>query len=284
MCYFFTTILAILLFWGSALGAGTSLVAKVGPYVLTKQDVERMLESDPQTKEIIKARPDLKPQIENLLIKKWISLSLLAMGAKDEGLDKNPQVKKDIQETVKLVLANYYLKKEFSKIKPTEKELKSYYEDHKKNYTRPERAVIKYIFVPFSQNATRFQREKAFKKALSIRRQLLSGVKFDIIAQKYSSPSQKGNTRGIVTKGDLPADMEKQIFSLKPGEISKPVESKYGYYIVKLEKKIPAYIPPFKEIKTQVKKDYITEKEKEVLQKVLRKLTEKHEVKIYRSL
>ncbi len=283
MYYFFTTLLAILFFWGSALGAGTSLVAKVGPYTLTKQDLQKMLENNPQVRDILKVRPDLKPKIENMLIKRWITFSLLALEAKHQGLNKDPQVKKEIQETVKAILAKYYLKKEFSKIKPTEKELKRYYVSHKEDYKRPEKAIIKHILIAFPENATQAQKEEAFKKALSVRKKLLNGAKFEVIAKKYSYLGKKGSTSGVITKGDLPENIEKAIFSLKPGEISKPIESEYGYYIVKLEKKIPAYTPPFNKIKDQVKEAYIREKEKEVLQKILKGLTKKYEVKIYRS-
>jgi peptidyl-prolyl cis-trans isomerase C len=283
MYYFLITILTVTLFWSSAFGASSSLVAKVGPYTLTKQDLQKMLKNDPQIRKILKIRPDLKPKIENMIIKKWISVSLLALGAKEEGLEKNPQVKKDIQEAIKLVLADHYLKEKIANIKPTEKDLRLYYASHKEEYKRPEKAIVKHIFISFPENATQTQKEEAFKKALSVRKKLLNGAKFETIAKKYSSSGNKGDTTGYITKGDLPEDIEKEIFSLRPGEISKPIESRYGYYIVKLEKKIPAYTPPFDKIKDQIKKAYVREKEKEVLQKILKGLSEKYEVKIYRS-
>jgi parvulin-like peptidyl-prolyl isomerase len=49
--------------------------------------------------------------------------------------------------------------------------------------------------------------------------------------------ASKGGEMGVFKLGELPFDLEKVIFSLAEGEISKVVESTYGFHIFRLDKR-----------------------------------------------
>ena len=95
---------------------------------------------------------------------------------------------------------------------------------------------------------------------------------------------KKRGDLGIIKKGQTIPEFEKEIFKLKPGEISRPIRSSYGYHIVKVEEKIPERILPFEEVKDLVKKDYLQKKQEELMAQILQKLYQEYQPKIYLKL
>ena len=71
--------------------------------------------------------------------------------------------------------------------------------------------------------------------AQDIKKQLESGEKFNILAQKYSEcPSKKkGGDLGFFRRGQMVKEFEQAVYSMKTGEISDPVKTKFGYHIIK---------------------------------------------------
>ncbi|MCI0528468.1 MAG: peptidylprolyl isomerase [Nitrospira sp.] len=66
---------------------------------------------------------------------------------------------------------------------------------------------------------------------------------FAEVARVYSQDEGtkgKGGELGWLTKGQLVPEFDKAVFSLKPGEISEPVKTQFGYHIIQLEEFQPA--------------------------------------------
>ena len=68
---------------------------------------------------------------------------------------------------------------------------------------------------------------------------LNNGKDFTKIAEEQSiCPSgKKGGDLGWFSKGAMVKDFEKVAFSLKPGEISEPFKTQFGWHIVKVIEK-----------------------------------------------
>ena len=81
------------------------------------------------------------------------------------------------------------------------------------------------------------QKDNIRKKLNSFRDRVYKGEDFKMLATLYSDDpgsANKGGELGFVNRGDLVPEFERAAFRLKEGEISKIVESKYGYHIVQL--------------------------------------------------
>lgn len=260
------------------------VVAEVGPYKLSAQELEEIMKNDPQIKEILKAKPELKPQVERGIIERWLNISLLALGAKEETLKDDPKVRQRIEEAEKMILAEEYLQKELKGIQASEEELKAYYEKNKAQYKEAEGIKLKHILIYVPKEADNKTREKALTRAKQIRGQLAKGAKFEELAKIHSDDTaskEKGGDLGILRRGETLPEFEEKVFKLKVGEISEPIASPYGYHIVKVEKRIPEEILPFEKVKDQVKQDLLKEKEREVIGKALEKIKQKYPPKIY---
>lgn len=65
----------------------------------------------------------------------------------------------------------------------------------------------------------------------------LKGENFAVLAIKYSEDpgsAPQGGTYSDINKGDFMKKFEDNLLNLKPGEISKPFKTGYGYHIVEL--------------------------------------------------
>ena len=82
----------------------------------------------------------------------------------------------------------------------------------------------------------------AYQQAMSIRKRILAGENFDTLARKFSKdPSAKQNAGdiGYMDVFNTVYEYENAMFTLKPGEISMPVRSKFGYHIIKVTDRRP---------------------------------------------
>jgi peptidyl-prolyl cis-trans isomerase SurA len=78
---------------------------------------------------------------------------------------------------------------------------------------------------------------KAWKKAIDIRERIMQGEPFEQVARSTSDdPSVKinGGNLGYFTVFQMIMPFEDAVYSMKKGEISKPVRTPYGYHIIKV--------------------------------------------------
>ena len=84
---------------------------------------------------------------------------------------------------------------------------------------------------------------EAYNKAMKVRGDVIKGADFSEQAKKYSDdPSAKdnGGDLGFFTSMQMVYPFESAAFSLKNGEISMPVRTRFGYHIVKTLESRPA--------------------------------------------
>jgi len=84
---------------------------------------------------------------------------------------------------------------------------------------------------------TNEQKDKIRAKLNSFRDRVYKGEDFKMLATLYSDDPgsvTRGGELGFVNRGDLVPEFERAAFRLKEGEISKVVESQFGYHIVQL--------------------------------------------------
>lgn len=283
----FVILLFIGCFCSNVWSTQKKVLAEVGPYKLYEEDVEDLIEKDIQIQKILESKPELRDEIVRALVNRWVNLSLLALAGKKEGLDKDPEVKKELIEIEKSILAKKYFEKKAKKLNINEREIKEYYKKNKERYKEPEGVHVKHILIYIPKDADKATEKEALEKAKQIRAQILKGAKFEELAKIYSDDAgskKKGGDLGIIKKGQTIPEFEKVIFKLKPGEISRPIRSSYGYHIVKVEEKIPEKILPFEEVKDLVKKDYLQKKQEELMRQILQKLYQEYQPKIYLKL
>lgn len=103
-----------------------------------------------------------------------------------------------------------------------------------------ERLRLRHILIKVKEGATPEEKKAAQDKALALRKELDGNLDFDAVAEKNSGDEEsakRGGDLGYVIKGMLPVEVEEAAFKLQVGENSQPVESKFGWHILRLEEK-----------------------------------------------
>ena len=106
-----------------------------------------------------------------------------------------------------------------------------------------------------SEESTKKAEKKAKTEAEAIFKKIRGGADFGELAKKYSDDTTSGENGGDLgefEKGMMVSEFEGALEKLKPGEISRPVKTSFGFHIIKLEEIKEERIKPLKEVKAQI--------------------------------
>ena len=125
-----------------------------------------------------------------------------------------------------------------------EEEVKQYYAEHPAQYQQAEERQASHILITLATTASEAEKKAALAKAEDVARQAKADPgKFAALAEKYSQDTGsagKGGDLGSFGHGMMVKPFEDAAFSMKKGEISAPVQSEFGYHIIKLTDIKPA--------------------------------------------
>jgi len=201
--------------------------------------------------------------------------------------DKSISMKDFMVEIQNSALIHTYVEKDLGKdITATPEEAKKAFDDAPEKYSIPERVRASHILFAVPADASKEVDAAALKKAQDTYADLKKpDADFGKIASERSddqgSKLQKGNL-GFFTKGMLVPEFEKVAFEMKPGEISEPVKTKFGYHIIKVEEHEKAQAGSFNTVKDQIQAGLLAQKRGLAVQKKIEELrtAAKVEVKI----
>jgi parvulin-like peptidyl-prolyl isomerase len=164
------------------------------------------------------------------------------------------------------------------KAEPTEEEMRLYFELNREQYKNEERVQARQIVVDDKATA-----EKIYAEVSA------PGADFAAIAKANSKlNAEQGGALGAaagksepgpVTRVVFPNAVADAVFKLRDGQISKPIEAGGRFYIVKVEKYLPAGDVRFEEVKDRVKEDAKRIKGNGALEAYLEELRAKANVK-----
>lgn len=146
------------------------------------------------------------------------------------------QVKKD------LTVAKY--KENFIKdIKVTDKEMEAYYNNNKEQFNVEEVKASQILISTLDEDnkeVSKEQKEKLKEKAQSILDKVNNNEDFASLAKKYSddkNSGKDGGDLGYFAKNEKNIEFTKEVFKLDTNQVSKLIETSYGYHIVKVTDK-----------------------------------------------
>ena len=156
-------------------------------------------------------------------------------------------------------------KKYQSQIEPREEDIEEYYQTKIANFSVKKKYKASHILTSLKpsdiqgditeEEKQKQADEKAKLKSNELLERLNKGADFSEMAKKHSddpSSGANGGSLGEFPEGTMVSAFEKALDKLKPGEISKPVLSPFGYHIIKLESMEKKRIKPLSEVKDEI--------------------------------
>ena len=120
--------------------------------------------------------------------------------------------------------------------------VRKYYEDHKTEF---EQMRARHILVrmqgsslPVKPGQKELTEAEALAKATELRKKIEGGADFVALATAESDDTNsavKGGDLGSFKRGQMVPSFDQAAFAMKPGELSEPVKSQFGYHVIKVE-------------------------------------------------
>ena len=163
-------------------------------------------------------------------------------------------------ETVTLRYVEINLADLAAKVTVTDEQLRSFFEEQKaknpQGYDQPEQRRVRHILIQVSSP----QDDAAAKaKAEALLKRAQAGEDFAALAKQYSQDAgsaAQGGDLGWSERRVWVAPFADAAFRMKPGEISGPVKTQFGYHILKLEGVQPASQKTFEQSKSDLEAEY----------------------------
>ncbi|TGB05301.1 peptidylprolyl isomerase [Halobacillus salinus] len=99
--------------------------------------------------------------------------------------------------------------------------------------------------------------------AKEVKQKLKDGESFDDLASEYSQDgsAKQGGKLGYIGLGKTVPEFEKAAYSLDVGEVSEPVQTQYGFHIIKVtDKRDVEDVEPYEDVKDDIKRTLTREK------------------------
>ena len=238
------------------------VIAKVGTATLTVADFkDRITTIPPQFMGVLSTYEGKKR-----LLDQAVEEMLLYQYAKDGDWMKKPDVQQSINKALQQIVVSLYIQTQVAdQLTISEAELKDHYQANPTAYTQPERYKARHILV------------KDLDIAKEVYSRLKVGGDFEALSQKYSigPTSLKGGDLGWFEAGQMVPDFENACRKLKPGEVSIPVKTQYGWHIIKLEDYKAANIKPFDEVHDEIRDTLLQLKQEKTVNRLINTIKEK---------
>ncbi len=140
---------------------------------------------------------------------------------------------------------------------PDAETVRRHYEQNRARYTRPEQIRARHILIPLAQDASEAEVRQAESAVADLEKRLAAGEEFAGLAEQVSKDpgsAPKGGDLGWFGRGMMVPEFEQAAFALKPGEISRPVRSAFGYHLIRLEERRPESVQPLDEVEADIRR------------------------------
>jgi|GEM_PF-2436479 len=137
--------------------------------------------------------------------------------------------------TLDLKFVRFPVERYQDQLQPTLEQLEQYYQKNKERFPKEERAELYYV--EFLKNPQPTDELATKKKLEEIKAQIKSDSDFAALSKKYSedkATQEIGGDLGWVETGSFIPAFDEVIRKMKPGEISEPLRSRYGWHLLKL--------------------------------------------------
>lgn len=178
--------------------------------------------------------------MKNAIINELVGSELAYQEAQKQGLDKDPDFKTSSELANRKMLVNVFLQDFMKKNPVTEADTKAAYEEYKKELGDKEYSA-RHILV------------KTEAEAKDVLAQLKKGDDFAKLAKEKSldpGSKEKGGDLGWFSPAGMVKPFSDAVTSLKKGETtSTPVQTQFGWHIIKLVDTRAAQVPSYDKVK-----------------------------------
>ena len=234
------------------------VLAVVGGHAITEEDIQMTLMNLGQ-----RAQQYNSPQGRKALLEQIVNKELMLQDARKNLMEHDAEFKKELEAVKKDLLANFYIEKFLRDVKVPESELQKYYDENPDKFQGNETVSASHILVDKEETA------------LELLEKIQNGeISFEDAAKTSSTcPSgQKGGSLGDFGEGQMVPEFEQACAAMEVGTISEPVQTQFGYHLIRLNNKSEGGVLAYDEIKGELMNQLKEEKQQAAYQSKVNQL------------
>jgi peptidyl-prolyl cis-trans isomerase C len=252
-------------------GKKSVVLAEVNGVTITDTDFYKEQDSLPPYLKPMTETPEGKKEMLDTMVVR----ELIMQQAQKDGIDKSEAVAAKLEDLKKRVIVEAFLKKKVEEsANVSDAELQEFYKKNQDKFKSGDQIRASHILM------------KSEAEAKDVEKQLKAKGVFEELAKSHSidGAAAKGGDLGWFGKGSMLPEFEKVAFSLKEGETSGIVKTKFGYHIIKLTGKRAAGVRTLDEVKEQIKAAMVPEKQQETFKKLKEDLKKDAKINVKQDL
>ncbi len=188
-----------------------------------------------------------------------------------------------VQETLlHNILVKLMLKRE-KKGQVSDADVAGYYEKSRSKYEIKEQVRASHILIKLEASATPEQVKAALDKATAAAGRARKGEDFSALAKELSEgpTAPRGGDLGLFGRGRMVKEFDEAVFAMKPGGVSDPIRTRFGWHVIKLMERQEARTRPLEEVKENIKRMLESRAERQARADMIEALRAKGKVEIY---
>jgi len=160
-------------------------------------------------------------------------------------------------------------------------EVKKYYDEHQKDFVRPEQVVLAEIFLS-TEGKSPEEMSSVEKKAEDLRNRVVKGEDFNEIAKHFSegSTAKDGGNLGTFEHGQLSKQLEDIVFQMNKGQMTEVTQTKTGFEVLKVEAHFEAGLQPQDKVENEIMNRIYAQKMQPTMREYLGQLREQSYVMV----
>lgn len=246
------SLLAIVVFPAVTLADSSSVLIRGENVNITADEYRLLIDgalNDSQKVELLGNEQKYREYLANFYL-----IRQLAAEASAKGLGKDAATLARLKFEQDRILANIYLDQLAAQTQAPdfEKLAHEHYLLSKERYLVPEEVHAEHILIASGEKRSA---EEARKLAEKLHKQVVSGASFTELAKENSDDpgsASSGGDLGFFPRSKMVKPFADAAFALKAGEVSKPVETQFGYHIIRLVERKPEHYRSFEEAKPEI--------------------------------
>jgi parvulin-like peptidyl-prolyl isomerase len=257
----------------------TTMLLSGSLYAKTYATVNGQEVDDKDVAAILSVAPGIKfdtlpKDQQKKIIEQAIEKKLLAKKAIDSGIENDPLYKSTLEKMKKDLALEIWMKKQFEKVKVSDKDIKDFYNKNSKMFKQPEMVKAKHILVKSEADAKNIIKELKKSKDLKSDFEKLA-------AKKSTGPSaSNGGELGWFDRSKMVKPFADAAFKLKKGEITTtPVKTQFGWHVIYVEDKKAAKTTPLEKVKKNIEQSLKVQKFQKEMKEVAKGLKSKADIK-----
>jgi peptidyl-prolyl cis-trans isomerase C len=234
------------------------VVATVGTATITEADLAFAAEDLAQ--DLQQVPPE---QRRAFLVTVLIDMKVMAQAARDAQLQETEDFKQRLSYLEDRALRRAFFAEKIA-AGVTSETVQAAYDEFVASFVPVEEVHASHILVATKEEAD------------AVKAELAGGKAFEVVAMEKStdpSAAQNGGDLGFFSQGMMVPQFEEAAFALEVGAISDPVQSQFGWHVIKVEERRMSSPPPFDQLAPQLQQQVLLSKFDETVSTLKQGLT-----------